>query len=89
MSPVATVTGTSYADTGLPPLVRQFYVVTAVNADGESPLGLLAAQREVRVTAPPDAEVFGFADLHSHQFANLGFGGKVVVGDSFASDGLL
>jgi microsomal dipeptidase-like Zn-dependent dipeptidase len=88
VSPVATATGPSYTDTGLPPLVRQFYVVTAVNADGESPLGLLAVQREVRVTAPPDAAVFGFADLHTHQFANVGFGGKVVFGEAFSAGGV-
>src|SRR5262249_53789425 len=88
VSPVATVTDTSFTDTGLPPLVRQFYVVTAANDDGESPLGLLAVQREVRVEAPPDAEVFGFADLHTHEFSNLGFGGKLVFGQAFASGGL-
>src|SRR6185503_8966986 len=42
VSAVATVTDATYTDTGLPPLVRQFYVVTAANDDGESPLGLLA-----------------------------------------------
>jgi microsomal dipeptidase-like Zn-dependent dipeptidase len=87
VSPVATATGLSYTDTGLPPLMRQFYVVTAVNDDGESPLGVLVTQREVRVTAPPGAAVFGFADMHSHQFSNLGFGGKVVFGQAFSSGG--
>jgi microsomal dipeptidase-like Zn-dependent dipeptidase len=87
VSAVVTVTDPTYTDTGLPPLVRQFYVVTAANADGESPLGLLATQLEARVTAPPDAAVFGFADMHSHQFSNLGFGGKVVFGEAFASGG--
>jgi microsomal dipeptidase-like Zn-dependent dipeptidase len=87
VSAVATVTGTTYTDTGLPALVRQFYVVTAANDDGESPLGVLATPLEVRVTAPPDAAVFGFADMHAHQFANLGFGGKVVFGEAFSSGG--
>jgi microsomal dipeptidase-like Zn-dependent dipeptidase len=88
VSPVASVTDPSHIDTGLPPLVRQFYVVTAVNVDGESPLGALAVQREVRVKAPPDAAVFGVADTHSHQFANVGFGGKVVFGEAFSGGGL-
>jgi hypothetical protein len=64
VSSLVTVTDPTYTDTGLPPLVRQFYVVTAANDDGESPLGVLATQLEVRVTAPPDAAVFGFADMH-------------------------
>jgi len=88
VTPVATVTDTTFTDTNLPPLVRQFYVVTAANDDGESPLGLLAIQLEVRVAAPPDAAVFGFADLHTHQFSNLGFGGKVVFGQAFNSGGV-
>jgi microsomal dipeptidase-like Zn-dependent dipeptidase len=88
-SPIAVVTGTGYTDVGLPPLVRQFYVVTAVNADGESPLPLVPppAMLETRVTAPADAPVFGLADLHSHAFANLGFGAKVVWGSAFSPGG--
>jgi microsomal dipeptidase-like Zn-dependent dipeptidase len=84
-APIATVSGPPFVDAGLPGLVRQFYVVTAVNGDGESApsLGFLPAAVEVRVTAPPDAPVFGFADLHSHAFANEGFGGELVVGQAF------
>jgi microsomal dipeptidase-like Zn-dependent dipeptidase len=83
--PVATVSGPPFVDAGLPGLVRQFYVVTAVNHDGESApaSGFLPSAVEVRVTAPPDAPVFGFADLHSHAFANEGFGGELVVGQAF------
>ena len=29
------------------------------------------------------AELVGFADIHNHQFANLGFGGKAFVGNAF------
>ena len=73
-----------YTDSGLPPLVRQFYVVTAVNGEGESPLPFVTRPViEVRVTAPPDASVFGFADLHSHQFSNEAFGGQFLWGKPF------
>ena len=82
-APVAVVSAPPFVDPGLPPLIRQYYVVTAVNDDGESGLGFLPPAAEVRVTAPPDAPVFGFADLHSHAFANEGFGGELVVGDAF------
>lgn len=30
------------------------------------------------------AQIFGMADLHNHQFANLGFGGQMVVGAPFS-----
>ncbi|MFZ4857121.1 MAG: MopE-related protein [Desulfuromonadaceae bacterium] len=32
--------------------------------------------------------VFGFADLHNHQLANLGFGGGMMVGAPFHPDGI-
>ena len=83
-APVVTVSGPPFVDAGLPPLVRQYYVVTAVNDDGESVFsGFLPPAAEVRVTAPPHAPVFGFADLHSHPFANEGFGGELVFGRAF------
>jgi microsomal dipeptidase-like Zn-dependent dipeptidase len=89
VAPVATVTtGTTYVDTGLPTLVRQFYVVTALNDDGESSVAFGPAFAQARVTAPPDAPVFGVADFHSHQFANLGFGGELVWGQAFSSGGV-
>jgi microsomal dipeptidase-like Zn-dependent dipeptidase len=89
-TPIATnVSSPTYTDSGLPPLVRQFYVVTAVNGEGESPLSfsILPPSVEVRVTAPPDATVFGFADMHSHAFANLAFGGRLVWGDAWSPSG--
>jgi microsomal dipeptidase-like Zn-dependent dipeptidase len=82
-APIATVTDPPYVDAGLPPLVRQYYVVTAVNADGESSLGFVPPVAIVRVTAPDDAAVFGFADLHSHPFAYEGFGGRLSFGRAF------
>lgn len=82
-APIASVAGPPFVDSGLPPLVRQYYVVTAVNAEGESGFGILPPTAEVRVSAPPTAAVFGFADLHSHAFANEGFGGELVVGQAF------
>jgi len=80
---VATPTATALVDAGLPPLVRQFYAVTAVNADGESSVSLVVPQVRVLVTAPPDAPIFGMADYHAHQFANLAFGKELVWGKAF------
>ena len=40
----------------------------------------------VTPVAAPDASVWGFADTHTHQFANLAFGG-LIVGDAFNSGG--
>jgi uncharacterized repeat protein (TIGR01451 family) len=76
---VATVSGTSFVDTGLPPLVRQYYAVVAVNG------GTVSEPRpsiEVLVQAQPNATIVGFADMHNHQFANLGFAGRVIHGDA-------
>jgi microsomal dipeptidase-like Zn-dependent dipeptidase len=49
--------------------------------------GLLSAQWTLQmdniasfVLTPP---LLGFADIHNHQFANLAFGGKFIVGDAF------
>ena len=36
--------------------------------------------------ATPPTPITGFADVHVHQFANLGFGGLVVWGQSFTPD---
>ena len=81
---VASPATAGYVDTGLPPLVRQFYAVTAVNADGESGFAFpLPAVAQARATAAPNAEIFGMADLHNHQFANLGFGGELVWGKAW------
>lgn len=82
---VGTVAGTSFVDTGLPPLVRQFYTVVAVNGSVVSkplPGGQLFVQAE------PDAPIFGFADTHSHQFANLGFGRSLIWGAPFSPAGI-
>jgi microsomal dipeptidase-like Zn-dependent dipeptidase len=35
---------------------------------------------------PPPAPVWGIADTHNHQFANLGFGGLMIWGDVFRWD---
>jgi microsomal dipeptidase-like Zn-dependent dipeptidase len=70
---------TAFPELGLTPLTRYFYVVTAVNDDGESPVSFLGQVR-VRTTAAPDAPVSGFIDSHNHQFGNLAFGGAVIGG---------
>ena len=31
----------------------------------------------------PDSPIWGYADLHSHQFSDVGFGGLLVWGDAF------
>ena len=74
---VATVNGTSFVDTALPPLVRQHYAVVAVNGGTVS---WPTAASEVLVQAEPNATIAGFADMHNHQFANLGFAGRVIHG---------
>lgn len=80
------VSGTTYPDVQVTPLTRYFYVVTAVNADGESPIHLVGSAVHVRPRAAPDATVSGFVDTHNHQFANLAFGGRVLHGDAFGTD---
>ena len=82
---VATVTGTSAVETGLPALVRRYYAVVAVNADGNSQP---AFGPVVIVPADPDATIFGLADLHTHQFSNLGFGRHVIWGNAFSPVGI-
>lgn len=39
----------------------------------------------VTTPAAPDAEIWGFADLHSHPFSYLGFGGLFIHGEAFPS----
>src|SRR5689334_9915949 len=84
---VATVAapGTTTVETGLPGLVRRFYAVVAANDDGESQP---AFADWIVVPAQPDAPIFGMADLHTHQFSNLGFGRKVVWGSAYSPSGL-
>jgi microsomal dipeptidase-like Zn-dependent dipeptidase len=85
----ATTTAPDYVDTGRPALVRQYYAVSAVNADGDSGFAfpLPPALAVVRTTAAPDAAIFGMADLHSHAFGDLAFGGKLVWGKAWDSRG--
>jgi uncharacterized delta-60 repeat protein len=47
---------------------------------------LLLSITSVRAQVP-HAPVSGFADLHVHQFANLGFGGMLIWGQPFTDDG--
>ncbi|WP_426755685.1 membrane dipeptidase [Myxococcus sp. Y35] len=42
-----------------------------------------AQQGDTNVTCYCRAPAVGFADLHNHQFANLGFGGRVFHGEAF------
>lgn len=83
---VATVSGTSHVDSNLATLVRYYYAVTAVNGDGESAPAQTNAF--VMVTADPNAPIWGLADLHNHQFANLGFGGEMLWGAPYHTDGI-
>lgn len=39
-------------------------------------------------TTPIDAPIVGAADFHNHQFANLGFGGRMLWGEPFHPDGI-
>src|ERR1043165_1640561 len=82
---VATVTGTSTIETGLTPMVRRYYAVVAANADG--PSFPIVADWLV-VPAPPDAAIFGLADLHTHQFSDQGFGHKLMWGSAFSPNGI-
>ena len=81
---VATVSDTAFQDNGLPPLVRQFYAVVAVNG---ATVSQPTAAAQVIVQAHPDASIFGFADTHNHQFANLGFGRSLIWGSAFSDTG--
>jgi hypothetical protein len=46
---------------------------------------LVFALPSAYASAPP-TPINGFADVHVHQFANLGFGGLVLWGQSFTPD---
>jgi microsomal dipeptidase-like Zn-dependent dipeptidase len=83
---IATVNGTTHLDTGVERLVRYYYAVTAVNGDAESAPMPFGAR--VMTTAPADARIWGVADMHNHQFANLGFGSKLLFGESFSTGGI-
>ena len=48
-------------------------------------LMLVFALPSAHASAPP-TPISGFADVHVHQFANLGFGGLVLWGQSFTPD---
>ena len=82
---VATVAGTSAVESGLTGLVRRYYAVVAVNDDGPSQPTFADW---IVVPAQPDAPIFGLADLHTHQFSNLGFGRKLVWGNAFSPAGI-
>jgi microsomal dipeptidase-like Zn-dependent dipeptidase len=51
---------------------------------GEPGLGTTA----MPAAGPPGAPVWGFADLHTHPFSNLAFGGLVVWGSPFDASGI-
>lgn len=89
LDPVGTVPAfstatTTFVDRGLPTLVWQRYAVVAevLGEFSASPL-----TREVVVTAAPGAPIWGVADIHTHQFSNLGFGGLIFHGSPFSPDG--
>ncbi|MDV3221702.1 membrane dipeptidase [Intrasporangium sp.] len=60
------------------------------------PLSASASQSEVATAetasvdnlTPSPSPVVGFADLHNHQFANLGFGGLLLWGEPFHEQGI-
>ncbi len=86
---VGSTSGLTFVDTNLLPLVLHYYAVTAVGPSGESAPSLSALfGGAVMSTAPPEAAIFGFADLHTHQFANLAFGGMFFHGAAFHPEGI-
>jgi microsomal dipeptidase-like Zn-dependent dipeptidase len=84
--PVAVTASTSFTDTGLSQLVRYYYTVTAVKDGVES--GPAPANAFAMVIAAANAPILGIADLHNHQFANLGFGEKMFWGAPFHEEGI-
>jgi microsomal dipeptidase-like Zn-dependent dipeptidase len=71
---------TSFTDTTAPLFIAALYSVTALNAEGESD------RRNAQVTRPvatSDAQVWGFADTHTHPFVDRAFGGDLFWGRPF------
>jgi hypothetical protein len=66
--------------------------ISAVTAGGSQTCQGLAASTSITPTAAPDAPVWGFADTHTHQFANMAAGGYFLgkpygpPDDAFAGD---
>ena len=78
------VRGTSYVDENLPPGTYTYLVASyeksVVGADTSLEEGDLKSFKPgVKVSTP----IWGFADTHTHPFANQGFGGKMFWGRAF------
>jgi microsomal dipeptidase-like Zn-dependent dipeptidase len=78
------VRGTSYVDQNLPPGTYTYLVASfeksVVGTDTSLEEGDLKALKSgVKVSTP----IWGFADTHTHPFANQGFGGKMFWGRAF------
>ncbi len=77
-----TLTRTNWSDPTVERGFRYYFTVVARDASGDSE----PAQQAVVLTwAAPGSRVRGFADLHNHQFSNLGFGGLLFWGAPFAA----
>lgn len=64
------------SDIASPPTARQALSLASAGANGGGNL------------TPSTQPVVGFADLHNHQFANLGFGGLLLWGEPFDEQGI-
>jgi microsomal dipeptidase-like Zn-dependent dipeptidase len=73
----ANVSGTTATITGVPSGRQTWNLATVYDPDGVHRAGSKFTQ------ASTDVAIRGFADLHNHQFANLGFGGRGFVGMPF------
>lgn len=51
-----------------------------------TPISLMASAGELPRSKLVDDRIWGFADLHDHQFAHLAFGGLFLAGEPFAPD---
>ena len=74
---------TTFSDQAVPPGTRTYEVHALMGCDFAPTLGgepLAVATTTVKVLPKP---VWGFADLHVHQFANLAFGGKMFWGAAY------
>ena len=82
---LATVTAdrTDFTDERVPLGTWIRYAVAATMTSGES---ARAVSAWVQPIATPDARVWGFADTHAHQFANLAFGGDLFRGVPFGDE---
>jgi microsomal dipeptidase-like Zn-dependent dipeptidase len=71
------------------PFRRRVAVVIAAAMLGAAALGVSSAPASAANNLTTSANpVSGYADLHAHQFANLGFGGLLLWGEPFHENGI-